>query len=259
MSGGRRSPDGKSREGHEPRPVHRLDHRPHRQPRELASQAAQPVGARRHGRLTKSSPRSSSRHMSSRRRLKSKPTVQHENGPPRARSSMTRRAWHRGGPPSSQSKATVGGACRRLRRLARRRAKPSAAPAAVAGRCSMEVPASRWGRRAARRENGQGCGEARRLVLGDAVDGERTPLQEMAQRRDFWGRAVEPSRRVHLDVAAQVATIVAAGRRSCTCWAAQCCWCGSRTRMCQRGGRYRWAPRGVRGPGLGAPLPPELA
>ena len=47
-----------------------------------------------------------------------------------------------------------------------------------------------------------GCGEARRLVLGDAVDGERTPCGRWRKRRDFWGREVEPSRRVGLDVAA---------------------------------------------------------
>ena len=34
-------------------------------------------------------------------------SVQHEDGPPRARSSVTRRASHRGGPPSSQSVARV--------------------------------------------------------------------------------------------------------------------------------------------------------
>jgi hypothetical protein len=33
----------------------------------------------------------------------------------------------------------------------------------------------------------------------------------MAESRDFWGREVEPSRRLRLDVAAQAAPIVAAG------------------------------------------------
>jgi hypothetical protein len=94
---------------HEPRAVHRLDHRPHPLTREPPRQAAQAVGVRRRSRLrdqfavlgqqTDVEPTSTQIQTS----------VQHENGPPRARSSMTRRACHRGGPPSSQSNSAASG------------------------------------------------------------------------------------------------------------------------------------------------------
>ena len=48
------------------------------------------------------SPASSIKQTSSRRRLRSKSSVQHTNGPPRARSSMTRRACLAGGPPMAR-------------------------------------------------------------------------------------------------------------------------------------------------------------
>jgi hypothetical protein len=77
---------------HEPRAVHRLDHRPHRLPitRHTADQAAQPIGVRRRrgllhhlgviGQQTDIEPTPTQIQSS----------VQHDGGPPRARSSVTR-------------------------------------------------------------------------------------------------------------------------------------------------------------------------
>jgi hypothetical protein len=206
MSGERRRPDGKSREGHEPRPAHRLDHRPHRQPREPTSQATQPVGVRRQSRLDQELPALVEQTHVEPTSTQIQTSVQHENGPPRARSSTTRRAWHRGGPPSRSKAERVDVSV--IAHVAR--PKPSAAPAPVAGSVLDGGADERVG--AARGATGERSGVRRGAAVGAGGCRRRRAdtLREMAERRDFWGREVEPSRRVRLDVAVQVATIVAA-------------------------------------------------
>ena len=92
---------------HEPSAGHRLDHRPHRLSSQTLSEMAQAVGIRRRSRLRDQLPGLVEQANIEPASTQIQSSVQHTNGPPRARSSMTRRACHRGGPLSSQSKAVA--------------------------------------------------------------------------------------------------------------------------------------------------------
>jgi hypothetical protein len=107
---------------HQPRAVHRLDHRTHPTTSQSPGQAAHAIGVRRHRPLGHHLAVPVEQPDIEPTSTQIQSSVQHQRGPPRARSSMTRRACHRGDPLSSQSKA---------------KASPSRWPtfSSVAGRC----------------------------------------------------------------------------------------------------------------------------
>ena len=91
---------------HKPRPGHRLDHRPHPLTTQPLSKLPQPARVRRHAAvLDELAGVVDKAHIES-TPTQIQPNVQHESGPPPARSSDRHAgACHRGGPLSSQSEA----------------------------------------------------------------------------------------------------------------------------------------------------------
>jgi hypothetical protein len=75
---------------HEPRAVHRLDHRAHPPTRQPLREAAQAVRVRRHRGLRDHLPAVAEQADIQPTSTQVQSSVQHEDGPPRARSSMTR-------------------------------------------------------------------------------------------------------------------------------------------------------------------------
>jgi len=106
---------------HESRARHRLDHRPHLLPSQALGDVAQTVGVRRCRGVFDDLASVVDQADIEPASTQTQPSIQHTNGPPRARCSMTRRACHRGGPLSSQSKAKV---TQRVRSRVRRRYTP---------------------------------------------------------------------------------------------------------------------------------------